>query len=366
MSDYLEYGVKASSLELLEIIDHICATNEQSDKCPTPVCIWGTHGLGKTELVRDYARAKNWKFCYVAPAQFEEMGDLHGMPTILDPDPNKAGDETTVFSPPDWVPTEEGPGILLLDDMNRADDRILRGCMQLLQNLELASWKLPPKWQIVVTANPDGGDYSVTPMDGAMLTRMLHVTMKFEVKAWAAWASAAGMDERFISFVLMYPEIVKGERTTPRSLTQFFRQIAGIEDLKAKRGLVYALGMSALDESAVSAFMQYVEGDMTELLAPSDLLDAESFEAVRERLLQLAIHSDRAGIFCTRLFLHLSKADYKPAAAHNGNLQSFLLMEEMPTDLLMSLYMDLTNRASTAVKKMLQTKELAGKMLNAM
>ena len=24
------------------------------------------------------------------------------------------------------------------------------------------------------TANPEGGDYSVTPMDGAMLTRMLH------------------------------------------------------------------------------------------------------------------------------------------------------------------------------------------------
>ena len=116
-------------------------------------------------------------------------------------------------------------GILLLDDMNRADDRILRGCMQLLQNLELASWKLPPKWQIVVTANPDGGDYSVTPMDGAMLTRMLQHEM---TKAWAVWASAAGMDERFIFFVLMQFEIVQGERTTPRSLTQFFRQIAGI------------------------------------------------------------------------------------------------------------------------------------------
>ena len=51
---------------------------------------------------------------------------------------------------------DEGPGILLLDDINRADDRILRGCMQLLQNFELTSWKLPPKWQIVATANPEG------------------------------------------------------------------------------------------------------------------------------------------------------------------------------------------------------------------
>ena len=112
------------------------------------------------------------------------MGDLHGMPNVIDPDEKVFGDEYTVYSPPDWVPTEEGPGILLLDDINRADDRILRGCMQLLQNFELSSWKLPPKWQIVATANPEGGDYSVTPMDGAMLTRMLHTTLKFDAKIW--------------------------------------------------------------------------------------------------------------------------------------------------------------------------------------
>jgi hypothetical protein len=49
---------------------------------PTPVCIWGTHGLGKTDMVKDYANKRNWDFRYIAPAQFEEMGDLHGMPYI--------------------------------------------------------------------------------------------------------------------------------------------------------------------------------------------------------------------------------------------------------------------------------------------
>ena len=71
---------------------------------------------------------------------------------------------------------------LTLDDINRADDRILRGCMQMLQNFELFSWHLPKRWQIVATANPEGGDYSVTPMDDAMLTRMLHTTLKFDSK----------------------------------------------------------------------------------------------------------------------------------------------------------------------------------------
>ena len=109
------------------------------------------------------------------------MGDLHGMLSIeASSDGNK-----TIFNPPDWVPTTEGPGILLIDDINRADDRILRGCMQLLQNYELSSWELPAKWQIVATANPEGADYSLTPIDDAMLTGMIHTTIVFNHKIWA-------------------------------------------------------------------------------------------------------------------------------------------------------------------------------------
>ena len=95
----------------------------------------------KTALVKDLAKKHGWKFRYCAPAQFEEMGDLHGLPVRLDPNPDVQGDETTVYMPPDWVPKEddEGPGILLLDDLNRADDRILRGLMQLIQEFEMFS-----------------------------------------------------------------------------------------------------------------------------------------------------------------------------------------------------------------------------------
>ena len=54
-----------------------------------------------------------------------------------------------------------------------------------------------------------------------MLTRMLHMTMIFDVKSWAKWAMNSGVDPRGIAFVLTYPEVITGERTTPRTLTQF-------------------------------------------------------------------------------------------------------------------------------------------------
>ncbi len=373
--DLLEYGEKVEANRLKKILEHIFLRNDEVCEAGgrgTPVCIWGAHGLGKTQIVTEFARERGWKFTYCAPAQFEEMGDLHGMPEVVDPDTSKPGDEYTVFRPPEWVPTEKGPGILLLDDINRADDRILRGCMQLLQNFELISWKLPEQWQIVATANPEGGDYSVTPMDDAMITRMLHATLKFDPKTWAQWASGAGVDPRGIAFVLTYPEVVTGKRTTPRSLTQFFEQIAGIADLKAELELVNALALSALDDITTSTFISFVNDDLEQLIDPEEILGAKKFAAVEKRIKALAKGSkggkrvDRLATICTRLFLLVTASDYKPLKPHPGNFVSFMLSEVIPNDLRMSLYMDLTKHGSDEVKEMLRDKRLAGKVLKGM
>ena len=373
--EFIEFGKKGNSREIKVILSHIFERNNdlnKEDKRGTAVCIWGTHGLGKTQIVRDYALEKKWKFSYIAPAQFEEMGDLHGMPTVVDPDKRITGDEYTVYSPPDWVPREEGPGILLLDDINRADDRILRGCMQLLQNFELTSWKLPPKWQIVATANPEGGDYSVTPMDGAMLTRMLHATLKFDAKIWAEWAYAANVDERGIAFVLTYPELVNSDRTTPRSLTQFFEQIASIENLKDNLQLVQALALSSLDEVTVSSFIAFVNDELTQLIDPEEILDAEDFKSLEKRIKDISVDDsgakrvDRLATMCSRLYLKLASDDYKQRKNHSKNLIKFLMFETIPNDLLMSLYMDLQKHGSDEIKEMTRDKKLANKLLSTL
>ncbi len=373
--DFIEFGKKGNSKELKDILNHIFERNNflnSKGKRGTPICIWGTHGLGKTQIVRDFAKDKGWKFSYIAPAQFEEMGDLHGMPNVIDPDEKISGDEYTVYSPPDWVPKDEGPGILLLDDINRADDRILRGCMQLLQNFELTSWKLPPKWQIVATANPEGGDYSVTPMDGAMLTRMLHTTLKFNAKIWAEWAVKANVDSRGISFVLTYPELVNSERTTPRSLTQFFEQIESIEDLKANIQLVEALALSSLDELTVSSFIAFVNDELTQLIEPEEILDTKDFKKIEIRIKEVSIDKngskrvDRLSTICSRLYLKLISENFTPSENQSKNLVSFLLMNTIPNDLLMSLYMDISKNGTDKVKEMVKDKRLANKLLDTL
>jgi hypothetical protein len=366
MHDYQYYGTKVNATELLAFIQHVLQTNlalEAQGKRKTPICIWGRHGIGKTEIVESLALRNGHQLVYIAPAQFEEMGDLVGMPAI------EAG--RTVFRAPSWVPTMTGPGILLIDDVNRADERILRGIMQLLQNHELISWKLPPQWQILLTANPDGGDYSVTPMDDAMLTRMLHITLEFEAKAWVKWAEQNEVDPRGINFVLLYPEIITGQRTTPRTLVQFFEAIKPIVDLSANLGLVRMLADSCLDEQTASAFISFVNHNLGELISPETICNARDFEKevllpFQKVALKQPIRVDIIAALCTRLVNFLLNQTKSISSNQLNNLKSFIKIDFIPNDLRFAMVQELIGSGNTGLKGLLADAELGKLMLKGM
>ncbi len=356
------HGATLTSEEVGAFVERIVTCSIEGTSDPTPVCIWGIHGIGKTALVEAIARRNGWRFAYAAPAQFEEMGDLHGLPVIEN--------GSTHFAPPDWVPTEPGPGILLLDDFNRADDRILRGLMQLLQRNELVSWALPDDWHIVTTANPEGHDYSVTPLDDAMLTRMLHVSMEFDPKAWARWAVGAGVDERGVAFVLTYPEIVTGRRTTPRSLTQFFGQIADLDDLAAERAHVHALALSALDEETAAAFLSYVRDGVPTLITPAQILDGHIAET-SARLADLAEDEtgrrlDRLNAVITRLTIEVGREAFVPTDDQARRLVAFLCHDSLPNDLRLMAHRKLLVDASPQLAAALRDPVLSAMALDAL
>ena len=378
------YGETVHAQELEDVLHFLLHQNDrlaQKGKMGTPLCIWGSHGLGKTESILGFAKKNDWTVVYCAPAQFEEMGDLHGIPEVYDPTPEipNSGNEYTVYRPPQWLKAaiqsaeESKPGILILDDFNRAENRIIQGCMQLLQMHALFSWSLPPRWQIVLTANPENGPYKVTELDDAILTRMMHITLRFDAESWAKWAIAEKIDPRGIDFVLCYPEVVNGLRTTPRSLTQFFQQIESITDLNREQNLqmISILGKATLEEETVEKFLYFCKHVQKTLLQPLEILNTTDFETQVGTRLTDIISGDGQGkridhlkTICSRLIQYVTSSEYRFVPHHKENMISFLLNEEMDAALRFNIYSQISLSQNKEAKHLILDPRLSRSVLS--
>lgn len=281
------YGVEAGPEQVLAFLTHIISTNMSNVKKGKPkhaVCVWGPKGIGKTALVEQLPEHGVVKHVEVIPiAEIEEMGDIIGLPLMHDTD----GRTVTVMAPPQWVPTTNEPSILAIDDFNRADMRIVRGTMQLVQKHKTISWTLPDNCTIILTANPEEDEYSVTQLDPAMLTRMHHITMKTEFRAWLKWAAANDIDGRVMSFIARYHEILMppdARRTCPRSWAMFASAIAPIQEIKGQTTLVKMFGNSVLDEESVNGFITFAEGILEWVVEPERI--AKEYAQVRDTVLK--------------------------------------------------------------------------------
>ena len=66
-SELLCYGAKLDAARIRKTLHHVFQSNlraQEAGRPGTPVCIWGTHGLGKTMVVQDYSRENYWRFAY--------------------------------------------------------------------------------------------------------------------------------------------------------------------------------------------------------------------------------------------------------------------------------------------------------------
>ncbi|MEL6657672.1 MAG: AAA family ATPase [Bacteroidota bacterium] len=337
--------------------DFLLRLFEVPAKDTPPVCLWGRHGIGKTELIKDIAAAQAWPLISISPAQFEEMGDLIGLPFL---DQQSETSTTTRFAPPDWVPQDKGPGILLIDDFNRADDRILRGLMALWQERRLSSWSLPDQWYIVLTANPEGDIYSVTPVDEANLTRMLHLELQYDVKSWVAWAQSQNLAEEAITFVQQHPEVIDGQQTTPRTLTFFFRLWRQYGKPAAKEPLLLTLAESAISRQAARQFIQYLQDDTFKLPDILTLLQ-QSASQTSTLLTQLqngqAPRNDLISQLCARL---LQYVEQRPQLSEEQTQQllRFLMNEQLPTEQLLLILHSLSAMQHSVLPPLLKEPRL--------
>jgi hypothetical protein len=226
-------------------------------------------------------------------SQIEELGDLVGFPFKEFEVENKDGikkwvQETLLetyvkggyrptsqsrmsHASPEWIQGKGEGGFLILDDYTRADQRFMQATMELIDRQEYISWKLPKNWHIVLTTNPDNGDYNVTSLDVAQKTRFISVEAKFDEKVWAKWAESAGIDGRCINFLLMNPEIIS-KSVNPRSLTTFFNSISSIQKFEDSLPIIQMIGEGSVGAEVSSMFTMFINNKLDKIISPHDII----------------------------------------------------------------------------------------------
>lgn len=153
----------------------------------TPM-IWGTHGTGKTEVVRQLAKEVWGLRCEeLQGSQLSDQGDLVGLQRIMRiKDSEGIEHEETVWIPPYWYPKDGKPVCLFLDEINRAQPDIKRAMMQLGNDQKVLNMKLPEGSRIICASNPGSGDgdYDVEEWDDAENDRFWHVDFTPTVSEW--------------------------------------------------------------------------------------------------------------------------------------------------------------------------------------
>jgi hypothetical protein len=172
---------------------------------------------------------------------------------------------------PEWIQGKGEGGFLVLDDYTRADHRFMQATMEILDRQEYVSWKLPKNWHVILTTNPDNGDYNVTSLDVAQKTRFISVEMKYDSNVWAKWAETAGIDGRCINFMLMNPELVT-QRVNPRSITTFFNAISSIAKFEDELPLIQMIGEGSVGADFSSMFTMFINNKLDKLISPEDIL----------------------------------------------------------------------------------------------
>ena len=281
--------------ELKSFIKHMVINNQkiqEDGKVPVAINIEGDAGLGKTSAIMQLGQELQMTTVKLNLSQLEELGDLVGFPIKEFQVKNSEGktlwiteheietasskgyrvvDKRMTHAAPEWIQGKGEGGFLVLDDYTRADHRFMQATMEILDRQEYVSWKLPKNWHVILTTNPDNGDYNVTSLDVAQKTRFVSVELKYDVNVWAKWAEQANIDGRCINFMLMQPESVT-QRINPRSVTTLFNAISSIDKFEDELPLIQMIGEGSVGADFAALFVMFINNKLDRIISPVDTL----------------------------------------------------------------------------------------------
>lgn len=395
---------KINLREAEDLLNFIIDNNRKlQDEGQTAVSISfvGTQGIGKTAIVSQVAEKRNMNFVKLSLHELEEVGDLVGYPMKEFQIVNKQTKHTTwvaeamldsvnkerwnitpksrmSYAKPAWVPEfNENGTILLLDDYARSSQMLIQATMELINTGKYMSWSLPKYTTVVLTANPDNGEFNVHSLDNAQKDRFIEFELDFNIDDWARWAEGAGIDGRAINFAISYSnELFRPNNNvtiaTPRGYVTFCKSISGIKNWgdELKRILLISKGCFCDKDNAVGKiFTMFINNGYDKLITPQDVFE-KSWPVVHKKLLESVWNGDNynasvASLLSTRIVNWLDTYFDKPgyvSATVNDRLKELFEHRVFAEDLMFYIIKSVVSKHPKQCAKLVQDPEIISKI----
>ncbi len=162
--------------------------------------LWGTRGVGKSSVVRQVAEHFKVPLVDLRLTTIEPV-DLRG---AIFADDRQA---KTVWFPPEFLPTADMPaGILFLDELTAADQRLQISAYSLILDRRVGNYRLPDGWQVVAAGNASFHGAVSHDMGTALADRMFHFNVQTVIDAFLAHAMAMDFAPEVMAYLKVRPD----------------------------------------------------------------------------------------------------------------------------------------------------------------
>jgi hypothetical protein len=162
--------------------------------------LWGTRGVGKSSIVRQVAQHHGVPLVDLRLTTIEPV-DIRG--AIYADDVQ----QRTVWFPPEFLPSRDEPaGILFLDELTAADQRLQISAYSLILDRRVGHYELPDGWQVVAAGNAAFHGAVSHDMGTALADRMFHFNVQTAIDAFLAHAVAHDFAPEVMAYLKVRPD----------------------------------------------------------------------------------------------------------------------------------------------------------------
>lgn len=171
---------------------------EHAMKCGRPTFLWGSPGIGKSDIVASIGKKQkrpviDIRLLLMAPE------DLRGIP-YYNPTEN-----TMRWAAPNELPKKGDVSmenaIVFFDEMNSAPPSVQGAAYQLILNRRIGEYELPAGVSMVAAGNLETDKGVTNRMPTPLANRFVHLFLTHNFEDWQRWAISAGVHSDVVGFL---------------------------------------------------------------------------------------------------------------------------------------------------------------------